>query len=151
MNIREELHKALVDNVPQVGGRVYPLTLPQDTNHAALVYRFIGNHDTTGITCTIPINTRYGVQVDCFSANYGESAEIMELVKQVLRDTFLAFNIMSFEDYLNITLKYRQIIDAQLEQRPVFGIVIAPPIGTLPPHIINGTNDIYNGVNLVIN
>ncbi len=113
--MREELYTALSVGVPSVEGRVFPLTMPQDTNKSCVVYKILSNYDTTGISCTQPINTRFFVQVDVLAKTYAESASLMEEVKQVLRDNFLAFGITSYEDYLNITLKYRQIIDCQLE------------------------------------
>jgi len=144
--MRKELHKALADGVADVGGRVYPLTLPQDTKHNCLVYRFIGNLETTGITCIEPINTRFAVQIDCLAHTYGESVDLMEEVRRVLRANFLCFHFMNFEDYLNITLKYRQIIDVQLELRPDF----SKPI-ILPSHVVNNGKDLYNNGNLIIN
>ena len=113
--MRKELYAALLAGVPEVQWRIYPLILPQDTKKNSIVYHVLGTMDTTGITCTTPINTRYAVQIDVLTTTYEESVVIMEKVKTVLRKSFLAFNITSFEDYANITVKYRQIIDLQLE------------------------------------
>ncbi len=138
--MRKELRKALADGVVEVGNRVYPLTLPQDTKHNCLVYRFIGGHETTGITCTEPINERFMVQIDCLAHTYEQSVDLMKEVKRVLRANFLCFNFYNYEDYLNITLKYRQIIDVQLELRPDFSKPAA-----ISYHIVN------NGIIIVNN
>ena len=144
--MRKELHKALSDGVPSVGKRVYPLTMPQDTKHKCLVYRVIGSQETTGITCVDPINTRYGIQIDCLAPTYAESVELMEKVKSILRANFLTFNFISFEDYLNITLKYRQVIDVQLELRPVF----TTPTPPAQPIIVNhGVPVVDHGIQVI--
>ena len=113
--MRKELYKALKDGIPEVQGRVYPLIMPQDTKKNSIVYRVIGTADTTGVTCNIPVNTRWAVQIDVFAHTYQESVDIAAKVADVLRANFLAFNIMAYDDYANITVKYRQIIDCQLE------------------------------------
>ncbi len=123
MNMRQSLYKALADGVLDVGGRVYALTTPQDTNHKCLVYKFIGYQEMTGITCIEPINTRFMVQIDCLAPTYGESVDLAEEVRRVLRANFLCFNFYGYEDYLNITLKYRQIVDVQLELKPIYASI----------------------------
>jgi len=143
--MRKELHKALSDGVLDVGGRVYPLTMPQDTKHNCLVYRVIGGYETTGITCTEPINTRLAVQIDCLAHSYGQSVDLMNEVKRVLRANFLCFHFMNFEDYLNITLKYRQIVDVQLELRPDFSKPIAKR------GVVNNSINVYNTSKKVVN
>jgi len=115
--IRIELHKALVNGVPEVGGRVYPLLMPQDTKENSIVYRIIGTNDITGVTCVNPVDTRCMVQIDVFAKTYAQSVEIMQKVKDVLRASFITFGINSYEDYANITVKYRQIIDVMLSEK----------------------------------
>ena len=144
--MRKELHKALVDNIPEVGGRVYPIIMPQDTQHKCIVYRVIGNHDTTGITCTTPISTRYAVQIDVFAKTYSESVDLMQQVADVLRANFLIFNLSSYEDFANITVKYRQIIDFQIEDKPVF---VAPPQPTQPIIVNHGVPVVNHGNQII--
>jgi len=147
--MRKELHKALVDGVIVVKGRVYPLMMPQDTEKDSITYRVMGTADTTGISCPMPIKTRFGVQIDIFAKTYGDSVAILEKVKEVLRTNFYVYQLSSFEDYQNITLKYRQIIDVGLESKKVK--LSTAPTTPLPPHIINHGVDIYNNGKLIIN
>ena len=127
--MRKELHAALVAGLPDVQGRVYPLIMPQDTKKNSVVYRMIAKHDTTGITCTIPISTRFGFQIDVFAHTYGQGVDLMDKIESILRTEFLMFTPFRYEDYQNITLKYRQVLDVQIEGKyvaptsPVVGVV----------------------------
>jgi hypothetical protein len=124
--MRKELHAALVAGVPEVQSRVYPLIMPQDTNKNSIVYRVIAVANTTGITCTTPISSRFGFQIDIFAHTYAQSVEIVNKVQEVLRNEFLVFNPFVYEDYANITVKYKQILDVQLEERQTFTSPIPP-------------------------
>ena len=121
--MRKEIHKILSDNVPEVGGRVYPLIMPQDTKHNCIVYRVIGTADAMSISCPDPLYTKHMVQLDLFAHTYAQSVELLDKVASVLRHKFHASNLMTYEDYANITVKYRQIINVELQLKQVF----APP------------------------
>ena len=118
--MRKELHKALSDNIPSINKRVFPLKMPQDMKKNSIVYKVVANLDTTGITCTNPINTRYSVQLDIYAKTYEESVTLLKEASQTLRDNFLIFNLTSFESWENITLRYRQIVDFQIELKQKF-------------------------------
>ena len=111
MDIRKELHAVLSSKVVD---NVYPLLMPQDMKRDAIVYSFIGNRDTTGVTCVDPVDTKYMVQIDVFASTYANSVSLMELVKNAVRNNFVVSGMTSFETYENITLKYRQIINLSL-------------------------------------
>jgi hypothetical protein len=146
--MRKELHAALVNGVPEVQARVFPLIMPQDTKKNSIVYRVIAVSNITGLTCTTPIHSRYGFQIDIFAHTYAESVAILNKVQEVLRDKFLVFNPFTFEDYANITLKYKQILDVQIEGKYV-------PPATQPPvnnnGIVNHGFTIVNHGNSIIN
>ena len=138
--IRKEIHKQLTTHIPELEGRVFPLIMPHDTKKTSVVYRIIGSQDTTGLSCTTPIDTISGVQLDIFAHTYEESVDMLNKVLAVLRAEFIASNVNTYEDYVNITLKYRQIIDLGLKVKPVYAV---PPV---VPH----TNIVNHGV-LVFN
>ena len=138
--IRKEIHKQLTTHIPELEGRVFPLLMPQDTKKTSVVYRIIGSQDTTGLSCTTPIDTISGVQLDIFAHTYEESVDMLNKVLAVLRSEFIASNVNTYEDYANITLKYRQIIDLGLKVKPIYAV---PPVA---PH----TNIVNHGV-LVVN
>ena len=143
--MRKELHKILSDNIVDVDKRVYPLIMPQDTKHACIVYRVLGTDDTTGITCTTPIDTDYGVQIDIFAPTYAESVAILGAVTKVLRDNFISANLMTYETYENITVKYRQVINVQLKVKPVYSSVVPTQ-----PIIVNHGVPVFNHGNQII-
>jgi len=138
--IRKEIHKQLTAHIPELQGRVFPLVQPQDTKKTSVVYRVIGSMDTTGISCAIPVDTLSGIQIDVFAHTYEESVVMMQKVITVLRSQFITSNMNTYEDYANITLKYRQIIDVGLKVKPVY---TAPPVAP-------NTNIVNHGV-LIVN
>jgi len=118
-SIRKNLHSVLSNGIPSINGRVYPIIMPQDTRNNCIVYQVLGNSDITGLTCTTPVLSRYMLQIDIFAATYAESVALVEEVSVLLRDKFLIFNLSSFEDYANITLKYRQILSLSIEEKQI--------------------------------
>lgn len=114
MGVREDLYKALRDGVMGVNGRVYPLTMPQDTHKPSLVYTFLGNYDNTGI-CGESTMQDFLVQIDVFATTYKESSDIRGVVESVLRDNFNISQMSGYEMYENITLKYRQVLSFQMK------------------------------------
>ena len=145
--MRKELHKILSAEIIEVGGRVYPLIQPQDTKHKCIVYHIIGTADTTGITCANPIDTAYGVQIDIFAPTYAESVDLLEHVSQVLRDNFITAQLMSYESYENITVKYRQAIVVDLKLKPVY---TAPPLPINTITVNHGVPVVNHGVQVVV-
>ena len=137
--MRKELHKVLSDNIVDVDKRVYPLIQPQDTKHACIVYHIIGSDDTTGMSCPMPIDSRYGVQIDILAPTYAESVAILEATKKVLRTEFITASMMTYETYENITVKYRQVINVELKLKPVYTTVVPTQ-----PIIVNHGVPVFN-------
>jgi len=113
--MREAIYRVLNDGLPDLNGKIYPLTVPQDTKADAVIYKVIGTVDTTGITCNTPVTTRFGVQIDVLTSDYGEGTDIADSIRTLLREEFITSNNFNFESYENITKKYRQVIDIHLE------------------------------------
>jgi len=144
--IRKEIHKQLTTHIPELQGRVFPLIMPQDTKKTSVVYRIIGSADMTSISCVMPVDTLSGVQIDVFAHTYEESVVMMKKVIAVLRSQFVASNMNTYEDYANITLKYRQIIDVGLKVKQVY---TAPPIAPNTNIVNHGVLTVNHGVQVV--
>jgi len=144
--IRKEIHKQLTAHIPELEGRVFPLIMPQDTKKTSVVYRIIGSQDTTGLSCTTPIDTISGVQLDIFAHTYEESVDMLNKVLSVLRTEFISSNVNTYEDYANITLKYRQIIDLGLKVKPVYGV---PPVAPHTNIVNHGSLVTNHGVQVI--
>ncbi len=114
MDIRVQLHNALNDGVPEVGTRVYPLILVQDTKENAIVYTMIGNIERTGVSCNAPLFMNHNVQVDVFCKTYAEMVAIGKKTLEALRAAFKISGVMTYELYEEHTLKYRMVIDFRL-------------------------------------
>ncbi len=115
--MRAKIRQVIIDNVPEVNGRVFPMTLPQDTKLDSVVYRIIGDVGITGLSCNTPLTSRYAVQIDVLTQHYGDGVALAGKIKTALYDNFLTFNSNNYESYENITLKYRQTIDIALEEK----------------------------------
>ena len=142
MDVRQALHKALVDGIPEVDKRVYPIIMPQDTKKNSIVYTFIGKNDMTGV-CGVPAVTDNMVQIDVFAHTYAQSVELKTKVEKILRDTFTVSGLSNYEMYEDITVKYRQILDFQIKG------YVDPD--ALVIHIVNHGVNITNHGNQVIN
>jgi len=116
IEIREKLYDVL-SAIPTLADNVFPLAMPQDTKTNSVCYSFVSNRDTTGVTCNIPVTSKYLVQIDIFANTYAQSVALLDAVKTALRENFIASNVTSFETYENITIKYRQILTIQLENK----------------------------------
>ena len=114
MGLSEELKIILTDGVPSIEGRVYPLTIPQDTKHDCLVYTIFGDVENSGY-CGTKVSSSYSVQIDALSLTYGGSLDLKEQAISALRSSDLKVsNVRSYSTYENYTLKYRQIIDFRI-------------------------------------
>lgn len=114
MALRQDLKAVMTAGVPLVEGRVFPLTMPQDTKKNSIVYAIVGDLENTGL-CGVKVTSMVAVQVDVFAQTYGESVNIMNEAVAALHGSFNVANLSTYEMYEDITLKYRQIIDFQLK------------------------------------
>ena len=147
--IRQQIHAKLTAGIPELHGRVFPLTMPQDMKKTSVVYRIIGSIDTTGLTCTTPIDVWSAVQLDIFAPTYAESVDMLHKVLAIVRGEFVSNAVNTYEDYANITLKYRQIIDVGLKVKPTYTIPVPPiPVGT---SVVNHGVQITNNGQRIIN
>ena len=114
MDISETLKSILTNGISYIEGRVYPLTMPQDTKHDCLVYTIFGDDENSGY-CGIKVSSDYTIQIDVFSLTYGGSIELKSDVISTLRASDLKIsNVRSYSTYENYTLKYRQIISFRI-------------------------------------
>lgn len=141
--MRKELHKKLSEGVLSVNKRVYPLIMPQDTRANSIVYRVVGTVDTSSISCPMPLATLYMVQIDVFAHTYAQSVAIMGEVLNVLRLEFIAYNVITYEDYVDHTLKYRQVITAEVTAKYDNSRAIY--------NVVNNGVDVVNNGNIVVN
>jgi len=109
MGFRRDLYSALKNGVFLVSNRIYPLVMPQDTQHSAVVYTVIGDAEQAGL-CGIRHSSDMEVQIDVFAKEYSDSVAIKDEVIAAIRSSFNAAGVRNYEVYEDITLKYRQII-----------------------------------------
>lgn len=107
MSIEEKIYAALDSDVTLVGGRVYPLTMPQDTKRDSVVYRVLSGLDMDGV-CGDTYANDIQVQVDVFAKTYKSSLAIKDQVRSAMKDAFIVRTFLYVNIYEPITLKYRQ-------------------------------------------
>ena len=111
MDIAEKLRLVLVPALPDLDGRIYPLTMPQDTHHKCLVYKIFGDNENSGF-CGLKISSSYSIQIEALAKTYKESRELKDKTIAALRNSDIKIsNVSIYETYEDFTLKYRQIID----------------------------------------
>lgn len=105
--IEEDLYAALADGVPLVNRRVYPLTMPQDTQRDCVVYTVLNGFD---MDCVVgdTYATDIRVQVDVFAKKYLDSLAIKDQVRTAMKDAFVVSGFIYVNIYEPLTLKYRQ-------------------------------------------
>ncbi len=124
--MRKELHAALRVGVSEVGNRVYPLILPQDTQHNSLTYTIVSELETNVGYCGIAPTKSFNVQVDVFAHTYAQSIELKDKVIKALRKEFKISGVRSFEFYEHFVLKYRQVVDLTVAMVPTHAIIHVP-------------------------
>ena len=118
MNIEEKIYTALSDEVTLVNGRVYPLTMPQDTQRDAVVYQVLSGFD---IDCVVgdTYANEVQVQVDVYAKAYGDSLKIKDQVRSAMKNNFTVRNFLYVNIYEPITLKYRQACSMSVLEKDV--------------------------------
>lgn len=112
--IEQDLYTQLKDNVAGVGGRVYPLTAPQDAVKPYITYQVVSDNSKQCIGGSIYENdTRF--QVDIYSQNYGETKAIKEEVVTAIVGFKSSYGISANDGYTEQNDLYRQIVDFTLK------------------------------------
>jgi hypothetical protein len=145
--MRKELHRIL-DTIPSVQHRVYPLIMPQDTKKASIVYRMIGTANLRSISCSDPLDATHYFMLEIFAPSYGEAVDIAEAAEAVLRKELLTFDLYRYDDYADHTLRYKQVIEGRAKLKPVYAPPV-PPVTTNAVH--NGSALVMNGNSIIVN
>ena len=107
MTIEEKIYEALNTEVTLVNGRVYPLTMPQDTQRDAVVYQVLSGLDIDGV-CGEAYANAIQVQIDVYAKSYKSSLAIKDQIRTAMKNNFNVQNFLYVNIYEPITLKYRQ-------------------------------------------
>ena len=115
--IESALFFYLQAKVPSVGGRVYPLVMPQDCKKPALVYTVVNDSDNRGLDgCVGSCNTRF--QVDVYAKSYLQAKDIKNEVKNALYLFDHYPEVLNSRDgYEEDRELFRQIIDFTLRNK----------------------------------
>lgn len=97
-----------------VGGRIYPLTAPQNVVKPYITYQVINGNNKQCFSGDI-YQKDIRFQIDCWSLKYSEVKAISEAVINSLVGFKSSNNLNVMDDYERETLLYRQIIDFNLK------------------------------------
>lgn len=108
--IEQKLYAHISDNVPALGGRVYPKLMPEECQKPAVVYGVIHNADVETLGCVVGSDIRF--QIDIYSLSYSEVKMIRNEVKTALYSfEYKPLHLSSMDDYEDETKLYREILD----------------------------------------
>lgn len=113
MAIEADLYTALNAGFPELGGRIYPLVMPQDTEQNCLTYRFLSQSEDSCLEGEVYTKRRH-VQIDVWASSYLDSITLSEKVSTVLRANFKISGLFSADIYENYTLKFRRVVDFRI-------------------------------------
>jgi len=111
--IEAELKIALDAGFPALGGRIYPMIMPQDTEENSLTYRFMSQSEDTCMEGGV-YNKRRHVQIDVWAKTYLEVVNLSEKLSTVLHANFKISGLFSVDIYEDYTLKYRRVVDFRI-------------------------------------
>lgn len=97
-----------------LGGRIYPLTAPQNVVKPYITYQVVANIGEQCFSGGI-YQQDIRFQIDCWSLTYSNVKAIKEAVINRLIGFKSSNNINVIDDYEPDTLLYRQIIDFKLK------------------------------------
>lgn len=113
MAVEADIFTALNTGFPELGGRIYPMVMPQDTNENCLTYRILAGSEDTCMGGEV-YDTRYHVQVDVWADTYANSIALSTKVSTVLRTSFKISGLFAVDIYENYTLKFRRVVDFRI-------------------------------------
>lgn len=111
--IEETLFTALNTGFPELGGRIYPLVMPQDTQKNSLTYRILADSEETCMEGNV-FNNKIHVQIDVWADTYLNSIALSKKLSTVLHASFNISGLFSTDIYEDYTLKYRRVNDFRI-------------------------------------
>lgn len=101
----------LLKTITPLGGRVYPLILPQNPTYPVVVYQRISSFDTQTLDGTQSIDIgRFQIKV--YATSYKSAIDTGELVKTALSGK--ALKLMEMDDYESDTKLFSLQLDYQI-------------------------------------